>query len=178
MSDDPTHLIHDGTANQAERNNIITTMTCAPNITQVANNACNGATNLISIDLPEGITIIGYGSFNCCISLKEIKFPKSLTKIGSCSFANCSSVEKVDLLHTKVQELGENAFSECTSLREMKVPNSLQTFDDRNGGVFRNCSKLVPSDINSGYGCNAKAIVTYLRAQVSSRPPPSKKRKK
>ena len=71
MSDDPTHLIHDGTRDQAKGNNIITTMTCAPNITQVADFACRWAENLISIDLPEGITIIGIGSFQGCIRLKK-----------------------------------------------------------------------------------------------------------
>ena len=150
MADDPTHLVHDGTQKQAYENNIITTMTCAPNITQVANSACQKAKNLISIDLPEGITLIGERSFYGCINLKEIKFPKSLTKIGKLSFYKCSSLEKVDLLHTKVQELGENAFSECTSLREMNAPDSLQKFNDNDGGVFENCSKLVPSDIKVG----------------------------
>ena len=59
MSADPTHLVHDGTEKQAFNNQIITTMTCAPNITQVADQACAYAKNLISIDLPEGITSIG-----------------------------------------------------------------------------------------------------------------------
>ena len=43
----------------------------------------------------------------------------------------------------------------------MKVPDSLQTFDDSNGGVFGNCSKLVPSDINVN---DNEAVVTYLRS--------------
>ena len=159
MSDDPTHLIHDGTEQQAEENNIITTMTCAPNITQVAVRACFGAKKLIRVDLPEGITIIGDWSFCGCISLKEIKFPKSLTSIGLQSFANCSSIEKVDLLHTKVQELGTRAFNYCTSLREMKVPDSLQTFGH---AVFGACFELVPSDINT---LNNSAIVAHLRSK-------------
>ena len=71
MSDDPTHLIHDGTEQQANGNNIITTMTCAPNITQVADSACCRAQNLIRVDLPEGITIIGAWSFDGCINLKK-----------------------------------------------------------------------------------------------------------
>ncbi|GMH71064.1 hypothetical protein TrST_g11313 [Triparma strigata] len=44
----------------------------------------------------------------------------------------------------------------------MKVPESLQKFDDSSGGVFKNCSKLVPSDINVS---DSNAVVTYLRAQ-------------
>ena len=63
MADDPTHLVHDGTEAEARDNKIITTMTCAPNITQVADYACRDAKNLTSIDLPEGITVIGECSF-------------------------------------------------------------------------------------------------------------------
>ena len=162
MSDDSTHLVHDGTRDQAYENNIITTMTCAPNITQVAYRACVRAKNLISIDLPEGITIIGERSFYSCSSLKEIKFPKSLTSIGVHSFLGCSSLEKVDLLHTNVEQLGEMAFAYCTSLREMKVPDSLQTFGKH---VFYYCSKLVPSHIDvRDWDNNASEIVAYLRS--------------
>ena len=97
------------------------------NITKVGDNVCYIASNLVVVDIPEGITSIGEGcSFYGCSSLKEIKFPKSLTSIGVQSFCNCSSLERADLLHTKVQQLGQQAFGNCASLREMKVPDSLQ----------------------------------------------------
>ncbi|GMH97387.1 hypothetical protein TL16_g13351, partial [Triparma laevis f. inornata] len=128
------------------------------NITKVGDVACANASILVVVDIPEGITIIGDCSFLNCSSLKDIKFPKSLTSIGNVSFANCSSLEKVDLLHTFIQELGENAFQSCISLREMKVPDSLQTFGSY---VFYECSKLVPSDIDVN---DANAVVTHLRS--------------
>ncbi|GMH46656.1 hypothetical protein TrVE_jg3218 [Triparma verrucosa] len=131
------------------------------NVTKVGAYACMWASKFIVVDIPEGITIIGKLSFAYCSSLKEIKFPKSLTSIGSYSFGGCSSLEEVDLLHTKVQKLGEGAFEDCTSLREMKVPDSLQTFG---GHVFANCSNLVPSDMNVGYGQDVSAVVAYLRS--------------
>ncbi|GMH97488.1 hypothetical protein TrST_g13887 [Triparma strigata] len=112
-------------------------------------------------NIPEGITNIGYAYFYCCSSLKEIKFPKSLTSIGEASFQSCSSLEQVDLLHTKVQELGDYAFYFCTSLREVKIPDSLQTFGY---DVFCKCSNLVPSDIGIGYGHDVSKVVAYLRS--------------
>ncbi|GMH91088.1 hypothetical protein TrST_g10015 [Triparma strigata] len=75
------------------------------NITKVGDRACCYASNLVIVDIPEGITIIGGYSFTYCRSLKEIKFPKSLTSIDYCSFGKCSSLERVDLLYTHVQEL-------------------------------------------------------------------------
>jgi len=133
------------------------------NITKVGDFGCTFATNLVVVDLPEGITSIGYASFASCSSLKEIKIPKSLTSIGGGSFGNCSSLERVDLLHTNVQELGDYAFDSCTSLREMKVPDSLQTFDEY---AFWGCSKLVTSDINVN---DNEAVVAYLRSIQSEK---------
>ena len=127
------------------------------NIKKVGDNVCLWS-NLVVVDIHEGITSIGIQSFYGCSSLKEIKFPKSLISIGDWSFADCSSLEEVDLLHTNVKELGTQAFSYCTSLREMTVPDSLQTFGDL---VFYNCAKLVPSDINT---YNNEAVVAYLRS--------------
>ncbi|GMI05174.1 hypothetical protein TrVE_jg12417 [Triparma verrucosa] len=129
------------------------------NITKVGDFACMYASNLVVVDIPEGITIIGNHSFCDCSSLKEIKFPKSLTSIGRSSFLSCSSLEKVDLLHTNLQKLGDGAFFNCTSLREMKVPDSLQIFGE---DVFYKCPKLIPSDIYYDY--DNEAAVAYLRS--------------
>jgi hypothetical protein len=132
------------------------------NITKVGDRACSFASNLVVVDIPEGITIIGTAPFYGCSSLKNIEFPKSLTSIGDGSFGCCSSLEKVDLLHTNVQELGEQAFAKCTSLREMKIPDSLQKFGYN---VFWDCSKLVPSDIDIGHGHDVSKVVAYLRSK-------------
>ncbi|GMH96579.1 hypothetical protein TrVE_jg8142 [Triparma verrucosa] len=135
------------------------------NITKVGNFACFYASNLVIVDIPEGITSIGNNSFNSCSSLKEIKFPKSLTNIGVNSFYRCSSLEEVDLLHTHVQTFGDCAFFECTRLREMTFPDSLQTFG-RNAYVFSRCSKLVPSDIDVSSLLKdvTPEVVAYLRS--------------
>ena len=118
------------------------------NITEVGDYACFKASNLVAVDIPEGITIIGRASFAGCIRLKDFKFPNSLTSIGSYSFQGCSSLEQVYLLHTNVLELGQSAFQRCESLREMKVPDSLQKFGTCSY-VFWRCSKLVPADIKN-----------------------------
>ncbi|GMH83879.1 hypothetical protein TrST_g9404 [Triparma strigata] len=143
-----------------ERMKQVTKVVFLLNITKVGDYACLYASNLVVVDIPEGITIIGDYSFDRCSSLKHISFPKSLTSIGGGSFY-CSSLEQVDLLHTNVRELGTSAFNSCTSLREMKVPDSLQTFGLN---VFRNCSKLVPSDIDVDWGHDVSAVVAYLRS--------------
>ncbi|GMI33784.1 hypothetical protein TrCOL_g11857 [Triparma columacea] len=141
-----------------ERMKQVTTVVFLLNITKVGDHACAYASNLVVVDIPEGITSIGERSFTNCISLKDISFPKSLRSIGTQAFPDCSSLEKVDLLHTNVEYLGEDAFWGCTSLREFKVPDSLQKFGSN---VFWDCSKLVPSDIST---YDVDAVITYLRS--------------
>ncbi|GMH97567.1 hypothetical protein TrVE_jg1584 [Triparma verrucosa] len=92
-------------AARVDRMEQVTKVVFLLNITKVGDLACTYAINLIAVDIPEGITIIGGGSFAGCSSLKVIKFPKSLTSIGNGSFQYCSSLEQVELLHTNVEEL-------------------------------------------------------------------------
>ncbi|GMH90429.1 hypothetical protein TrVE_jg4141 [Triparma verrucosa] len=132
------------------------------NITKVGYGACALASNLVVVEIPEGVTIIGDSSFLGCNSLKVVTFPKPLTSIGGGCFRECYSLEEVDLLHTNVQKLGDYTFTDCTSLREMKVPDSLQTLG---AVVFFNCSKLVPSGIDiRGYEDTTTEVVAYLRS--------------
>ena len=77
-------------------------------------------------------------------SLTTVSFPTTLAYIGALALAD-SSLENVDLLHTKLQELGHEAFCHCYKLKSMTIPDSLQTFDY---AVFTHCSKLVPSNID------------------------------
>ena len=74
-----------------ERMKQVTKVVFLLNITKVGEYACRLASNLVVVDIPEGITSIGYASFASCHSLKEIKFPKSLTSIGNGSFYECSN---------------------------------------------------------------------------------------
>ncbi|GMI00951.1 hypothetical protein TrST_g1770 [Triparma strigata] len=145
-----------------ERMKQVTKVVSLLNITKVGDRACYIASNLVVVDIPEGITSIGWNSFWGCKSLNHTTFPKSLTSIGNRSFANCPSLVKVDLLHTHVQRLGTEAFANCTSLKEMKVPDSLQNFGPI---VFQNCSNLVPSDIDvHGVRDVISEVVAYLRS--------------
>ncbi|GMH91782.1 hypothetical protein TrST_g1850 [Triparma strigata] len=148
-----------------ERMKQVTKVVFLLNIRKIGDHVCMFASNLVVVDIPEGITIIGDRSFICCSSLKEVKFPKSLTSVGDYSFAHCSSLVEVDLLHTQVQQLGQQAFQGCTSLREMKVPGLLQRFG---ADVFYECSKLVPSTIDVDNRIDDDdvtfEVVAYLRS--------------
>lgn len=56
-------------------------------IKSIEDYAFDGCTNITSIELPEGLTHIGYRAFGGCSNLNNIKLPKSLAHIGSNAFS-------------------------------------------------------------------------------------------
>ncbi|GMI18744.1 hypothetical protein TrLO_g14367 [Triparma laevis f. longispina] len=130
------------------------------NITKVGDYACYLAVNVVVVDLPEGVKIIGHGALWACTSLTAVSFPATLTSIGSWAFYACTILENVDLLHTNLQELGEHAFYECFHLKSMTILDLLQT----NGyKPFRGCFHVAPfkSRVTS-------KVVAYLRSKQNN----------
>ena len=74
--------------------------------------------SLISITIPNSVTIIGYGSFAYCRSLKEIIIPDSVTSIYAYSFAHCKSLIKINIPNS-VTSIREDVFYYCKSLKEV-----------------------------------------------------------
>lgn len=52
-------------------------------------------TNLLSIEIPDNVTNIGYCAFIDCISLEYVKMPYNLTTIDKFTFANCASLSSI-----------------------------------------------------------------------------------
>ncbi|GMH83484.1 hypothetical protein TL16_g09610 [Triparma laevis f. inornata] len=152
-----------------ERMKQVTKVVFLLNITKVGDYACYDASNLIVVDIPEGITSIGRSSFFDCSSLTTVSIPTTLTSICAYAFHFCTSLENIDLLNTNLKEIEDEAFKSCSELKSMTIPDSLQTLGD---DVFEGCSKLVPStidvdgeiyedDVTSG-------VVAYLRSLQSN----------
>ncbi|GMH94983.1 hypothetical protein TL16_g13050 [Triparma laevis f. inornata] len=126
------------------------------NITKVGDCACK-FTNLIVVDIPEGVHTIGEASFACCRKLTTVSFPTTLKSIGWHAFLECTSLDNVDLLHTNLEEIGAEAFFFCSELKTMTIPDSLQTLGLN---VFRDCSKLVPENIDVSYNITTATRLT------------------
>ncbi|GMH88611.1 hypothetical protein TL16_g11204 [Triparma laevis f. inornata] len=129
------------------------------NITNVRSRACYGASNLVVVDVPEGVVSIDGGAFMYCNSLATASFPTTLKAIVWHAFDGCESLENVYLFHTNLQELGERVFYGCSELKSMTIPDSLQTLCDID---FERCYKLVPSNINPQ---DNNMVVVYIRSQ-------------
>ena len=77
--------------------------------------AFNGCSNLISIDIPNGVTNIGYSAFYNCSSLTSITIPNGVTSIGNNAFSGCGSLRTITIPNS-VTSIGNYAFEYCSSL--------------------------------------------------------------
>ena len=63
-------------------------------VTSLSNQAFAGCARLESINIPDGVTDVGYGVFDDCVSLKYVTVAKSVERFRR-SFENCPNIEKI-----------------------------------------------------------------------------------
>ena len=100
--------------------------------TNVGKYAFYGCTNLKSVVILDGVTVIGGNAFNGCSNLEYIKLPQSLITLSSFAFGGCSKLQSVDLQN--VTFFADNAFNSALLLKTLKV-NVKTTFG---GNALRN----------------------------------------
>ncbi|MDD3382779.1 MAG: leucine-rich repeat protein [Bacilli bacterium] len=80
-----------------------------------------GCTNLTSITIPEGITVLNERVLMGCHSLASIEIPQSVTNIGDYAFGGCKSLTEI-IVPQNIEYIGSSAFFGCSSLIEMTLP--------------------------------------------------------
>jgi len=85
-----------------------------PNSVEYIEPIAFSSTNLISVNIGDGIEDIPNSAFSYCYALKDIKLPKNLKRIGEEAFRYCGanesrSITKVDI-PSSVEEICTNAF--------------------------------------------------------------------
>ena len=117
------------------------------------------------VDLPDGVTSIGYAAFSGCSGLASVTIPSSVTSIGFTAFNACSGLTSVTIPEG-VTSIGDAAFSGCSGLASVTIPKSATSIGMC---AFYGCSGLksvtIPSSATSiGYdafrGCSGLTTVT------------------
>lgn len=120
-------------------------------------------TNLESIKVPEGQTILGSlydsGMFSGCTSLKEVILPESLVSIETNCFENCTSLTSITIPKnvTNIDGGDDSAFSGCTNLTTVTIES---------GFIFENATNSGGST-NHGYDANLFVHATTVRVLAS-----------
>eukprot|EP00980_Cylindrotheca_fusiformis_P012784 scaffold3136_cov102-Cylindrotheca_fusiformis.AAC.1 len=132
---------------------------------------CSG---LISVDLPEGLQVIGAEWFSSCKSLPTIKIPSSVIKIGSCAFASCTALKHLKLPEA-VTSIGRSAFANCKTLEfvQFVLEGSQETypinpsFESAGTVVFPERAMLEIQD-EAFYHCSSlrKVIVSSISTRL------------
>lgn len=91
-----------------------------------------------SVEIPEGLTVIGEGAFKNCSTLQSVTIPGSVTTICEKAFYNCSSLTSITVANG-LTSIGRQAFAACGKLTNVNVPASV-TYIGSN--AFSGCNRL------------------------------------
>lgn len=129
-------------------------MTLSANLTEIPESLFYGCTALVSVVLPDGITVIGNGAFSGCTILMIVIIPVHVTEIGDYAFSQCSSLINVEIPES-VTSIGTNAFAGCTSLVSMTIKGK----PTLGSGAFSGCTKLANITVDDSVLDNADSSV-------------------
>lgn len=96
-------------------------------VTEIGNSAFMNNTDITSVVVPEGYTIIDSHAFRNCTSLTSVVVPDSVTELGYFVFADCTALDTVEIgENSKLSVIGIWAFDSCNSLEKIYLPSSLK----------------------------------------------------
>lgn len=118
-----------------------------------------GCTSLKSIELPDGVTSVGFTTddyynskvaacdiFAGCTSLERVKLPLGLTEIGLNMFKDCTNLKTVEMPR-ELTAIADNAFQGCSSLESIYIPATVESIGNY---AFDGCASLASVEIEEG----------------------------
>ena len=77
---------------------------------------------ITSLEVAEGITLVGTAAMSGCCNIKSISLPSTLQTIAMSAFSYCDGLSEVDIPES-VTTLGRDAFKECETLKDIIIRN-------------------------------------------------------
>ena len=126
---------------------------------------------VVSVIIPESVTVIAESAFYCADRLSSIVIPDSVTEIGMRAFAQCEMLETV-VVGSGVSNIPDYCFNCCDSLKQVTFRGQVGSFGAR---AFSYCNALaeyeIPSSVNkigarAFFGCASLEYLTFVNAEV------------
>lgn len=131
--------------------------------TVIRGNLFNGCTNLVTVTIPDNITLIYESAFYFCIELTTVNLPDTIVTIASGAFQQAVSFNTPNLPNS-LMLIGSRAFSQCESLTLTSLPPNLSRIATE---AFSDCTKLaitvIPESVDMIDGkafCNCTSLTT------------------
>lgn len=80
--------------------------------------------DIISVEIPNSVTNVGFRAFSGCTGLTSVTIPNSVTSIGGYAFLGCTGLTSVTIPNS-VTSIGDAAFGWCDNLTSVTIPNSI-----------------------------------------------------
>lgn len=107
-------------------------------ITKIGDSAFENCKNLTKISIGDHVTVIGAKAFKNCTALTKISIPKAVLRIGDSAFEGCRKLKELTLRNGLLQ-IGNKAFYQCVVLKSVKIPKSVLQIGKY---AFADCSRL------------------------------------
>ncbi len=133
-------------------------------VTIIREEAFANAWNLEKVSIPDSVTTIEGQAFSDCILLSSITIPDSVTKIGNGAFRSCYSLTSITIPDSVV-EIGNGAFSECYNLESAVLSNSIKIIPD-NLFYYTNLKNITIPDSVSDIGMHAFSECNCLNSVI------------
>ena len=106
--------------------------------TTIESGAFQSCTNLISITIPDNVTLMKGSAFEYCYNLTSVTIGNGVTEIGDSAFENCSSLTSITIPNS-VTSIGEYAFAWCPQLTSVTFGSGVTNIEKE---IFYNCYNL------------------------------------
>ncbi|HBO58223.1 MAG TPA: hypothetical protein DD622_07250 [Opitutae bacterium] len=85
-------------------------------VTSINGSAFQDFTSLVSVTIPDNVTVVPYRAFKGCTALETVNLPDNLTRIGGEAFQDCSSLKSIKI-PAGVNTFGSDSFYNCSDLK-------------------------------------------------------------
>lgn len=109
-------------------------------VTSIGDFAFYGCTSLASADIPDGMTSIGNSAFYGCTSLASVDIPSSVTSIGNSAFYGCTAFASIDI-PDGVTSIGSYAFADCRGVESITVDENNTSYHSSNNCLVETQTK-------------------------------------